>query len=465
MPALPSTEITILESISDGVFTVDRRWRITYFNRAAEKITGVDRAEAVGKSCREVFRSSLCGDGCPLRRTLASGRPLIEHDGRIRHASGREAPVSISTAVLRDPEGRIIGGAETFRDLSEVHALRKELNHRNRPSRLICQSPRMRAIRDALGPVAESPSTVLLLGETGTGKELAARTIHDMSPRKNGPFVAVNCGALPDTLLESELFGYKAGAFTGAAGDRKGRFAAAAGGTLLLDEIGDTSPAFQVRLLRVLQERRFRPLGGEAGEPADIRLIAATNRDLEALVRSGDFREDLYYRIHIVRLELPPLRERPEDIPLLAEYFIARQNERQGRNITGLHPAALDRLLAHSWPGNIRELENCIERCFVTCRDGEILPGHLPPEWRTAAVPPPPGRMPSPPASAGGMPDLRSARNQSEARLICAALETHDFHREAAARALGIHKTTLLRRIRRLGISLPVHDGRRRSLS
>ena len=256
-----STEI-ILESISDGVFTVDRDWRITSFNRAAEEITGIAREEAIGKRCSEVFKASMCEGDCALCLTLETGEPVINKSAFIVDVEGRRIPISVSTALLRDPKGRVIGGAETFRDLSLVEELRKELEGRFQLGDLVSRSPAMRKVFDVLPQVAASDSTVLIQGETGTGKELVARAIHGLSPRRDQPFVAVSCGALPDTLLESELFGYKAGAFTGAVKDKPGRFALAEHGTLFLDEIGEISPALQVRLLRVLQERTYDPLGG-----------------------------------------------------------------------------------------------------------------------------------------------------------------------------------------------------------
>ena len=226
----PTPTDAILESISDGVFTVDLGWRVTSFNRAAEGITGMSRKEAIGRLCSEVFRSSMCEAECALRRTLKTGKPVIGRSGFIIDADGTRIPISVSTAVLRDAGGRVVGGAETFRDLSEVEALRRELEAKFRIGDLVSRSPVMQKAFEVLPAIAASPSTVLILGETGTGKELVARTIHSLSAQRKGPFVAVNCGALPDTLLESELFGYKAGAFTGATRDKPGRFAMARGG-------------------------------------------------------------------------------------------------------------------------------------------------------------------------------------------------------------------------------------------
>ncbi len=334
----------ILESISDGVFTVDPQWRITSFNRAAEKITGISRSQAQGRLCSEVFHSSMCEAECALRRTLKTGKPIIGRSGFIINARGERIPISVSTAVLKDNQGRIQGGAETFRDLSDVEALRRELDARFRIGDLSSRSPLMQKVFEVLPAVAASPSTVLILGETGTGKELLARTIHALSPRAKGPFIAVSCGALPDTLLESELFGYKTGAFTGAQKDKPGRFSLARGGTLFLDEIGEVSPALQVRLLRVLQEKTYEPLGATRSESTDARIIAATNKDLAERMKQGLFREDLYYRVNVVRVELPPLRRRKEDVPALAERFIERLNRHQGKQISGLSEEAMARL-------------------------------------------------------------------------------------------------------------------------
>jgi len=314
----------------------------------------------------------------------------------------------------------------------------------------------MQRIFAVLPALAASSSTVLILGETGTGKELLARTIHALSPRSQGPFVAVNCGALPETLLESELFGYKAGAFTGATRDKPGRFALAKGGTLFLDEIGDITPALQVRLLRVLQERTYEPLGGTRSEKADVRIIAASNRDLAAMVKQGTFREDLYYRINVVRLELPPLRKRRQDIPLLVEEMIARLNRLQHKSIQGVTTEVLSLFMAYDWPGNIRELENVIEHAFVLCEGGVIEVRHLPPELTGAAS----GQWQGMEAEGGG---VRSAKALLEAQAIQRALARHGYSRVAAAQELGIHKSTLFRKMKRLGLILPAKDGRSRS--
>jgi len=436
----PQTQI-ILNSIADGVFTVDLSWRITFFNKAAEEITGIAAAEAVGRPCCEVFRANVCESTCVLRHTVETLKPVVDKPIAILHADGRELPISISTALLRDEDGRIIGGVETFRDLTLVETLRKEIDRRYRFQDIISRSLLMQRIFSILPDVAQSDSTVLIQGESGTGKELLSRAIHGLSTRANSPFVAVNCGALPDTLLESELFGHVAGAFTDAKRNRSGRFAIAEGGTILLDEIGDVSPAFQVRLLRILEERSYEPLGSSKTIKADVRVLVASNRDLAQLVEEGVFRKDLYYRINVVTLELPPLARRKEDIPLLAEHFIAKLNRLRNRQILGLSHEALAMLMHHDWPGNIRELENAIEYAFILCRDGFVGPEHLPHHLRLAV---------SPFADAAGM-----TLQDIEKRAILEALERNQWRRMATARELGIDKNTLRRKIKRLGIIAP----------
>ena len=438
----------ILESISDGVFTVDRDWRVLSFNRAAELITGIPREEAIGRHCSDVFRASMCESECALRQTMQSGMPLVNKAAFIVNSRGKRIPISVSTALLRDEYGAVVGGAESFRDLSIIEELRTQVRDRFRVGDIVSRSASMRRLLEVLPRVADSESTILLQGETGTGKELLARAIHGLSPRRDGPFVAVNCGALPDTLLESELFGYKAGAFTGAAKDKPGRFALARGGTLFLDEIGEVSQALQVRLLRVLQERQYDPLGATRSEKANIRLIAATHRELAGRVEAGAFRQDLYYRIKVMKLQLPPLRCRREDIPLLIHHFVDTFNAVQNKHVTGVSPDVLGVLTAHDYPGNVRELQNIIEHAFVLISEGRIELEHLPAEL----VPVTPFRVES--------RNLVETMRAIEARAIRAAIERNGGNRLAAARELGMHKSTLFRKVQQLGIDLPDHDGR-----
>ncbi len=435
----------ILESISDGVFTVDPEWRIMSFNLAAEKITGISRDEAIGSFCWDVFRANMCEGSCALKRTMNEGKPLVSSSTYIINSEKKRIPIMVSTSVLKNEKGTIIGGVETFRDMSVIEELRKELDSRFQSGDMVSSSLSMKRIFDLIPHVAESDSTVLIQGETGTGKEILAKAIHSASSRKNRPFVAINCGALPDSLLESELFGYKAGAFTNAVKDKPGYFAAAEGGTIFLDEIGEISPVFQVKLLRVLENLEYVPLGSVESVKANVRILVATNKNLDKMVESGDFRQDLYYRINIVHMLLPPLRDRMEDIPLLINRFIEKLNRLKGRNIFGVDHETLEYFMRHNFPGNIRELENIIEHAFVLCREGTINSTHLPENL----------------ISDGSMSTLvknesiTDAVKSAEAKTILAALKRNNYNRSATAKELGLHKSTLFRKINKLELVLP----------
>jgi len=436
----PKEQSVILDSISEGVFTVDLDWRITSFNRAAEEITGIQREKAIGKYCRDVLRSDVCETDCTLAKTMQTGKPIMNRAVHIIDANGKRRAVAISTALLKDSKGKVIGGVETFRDMSMVEQLRKEIEGRYSCEDIISQSHKMQNLFAVLPNIAESNTTVLIEGESGTGKELFARAIHNLSFRKDKPFVAVNCGALPETLLESELFGYKAGAFTDAKKDKPGRFALAEGGTIFLDEIGDVSGSVQVKLLRVLQEKTYEPVGGVSSVKADVRIITATNKKLDQLVQQGKFREDLYYRINVMKLELPPLRDRKEDIPLLVNHFISRFKRLHNKNICCVTNEVTAALLAYDYPGNVRELENIIEHCFVLC-EGEIIETqHLPTSIR------PSSKLDKTKESSP------ATIKQMDIILITQALQRNKGNKTAAARELGIDKSTLFRKMKAFDI-------------
>jgi PAS domain S-box-containing protein len=432
----------ILDSISEGVFTVDLDWRITSFNHAAEEITGIQREKAISQHCRDVLRADVCETDCTLAATMQTGKPIMNKAVNIIDAEGKKRAITISTALLKDSKGEVIGGVETFRDMSMIEQLRKEIQGRYSCEDIISQSHKMQNLFAIFPNIAESNTTILIEGESGTGKELFARAIHNLSFRKDKPFVAVNCGALPETLLESELFGYKAGAFTDAKKDKPGRFALAQGGTIFLDEIGDVSASVQVKLLRVLQDKTYEPLGGISPVKADVRIITATNKKLEELVKEDKFRDDLYYRINVMKLELPPLRERKEDITLLVEHFIGRFNRLHNKNICCITNEVTAALLSYNYPGNVRELENIIEHCFVLCDSEVIEAKHLPSSTRPSLK------------SESTKDSKPTTIKQMEIILIKQALKRNKGNKTAAAKQLGIDKSTLFRKMKAFSIDI-----------
>jgi PAS domain S-box-containing protein len=428
----------VLDVVDQGIFTVDRDGGITSFNRGAEEITGYGEAEVLGLQCSAVFRTDLCDTVCPLRCSIASRARIRNREVRIQTKDGRRIPIALSTAPLETPDGQLLGGVEVFKDLSHVEAMRRQLDGRYQFEDIVSRNAEMHRIFQILPQVAESKSTILITGPSGTGKELLAKAIHNHGQTRKRAFVAVNCAALPETLLESELFGYRKGAFTDARRDRLGRIAQAEGGTLFLDEIGDLSKALQVKLLRFLQEKKYEPLGSTATVKANVRVITATHRDLAAMVKDGMFRKDLYFRLNVLQINLPPLSRRREDVPLLARHFIQRFREATGKAIQDLSPNAMAALMRYDFPGNIRELENIIERAFILCNRREIELDHLPPEVAERVA-------------GGGSGEAVGGNLESlECEAIRSALARHGGNRTRAAKELGIHRTTLFRRLRNL---------------
>ncbi|PIY21703.1 MAG: Fis family transcriptional regulator [Deltaproteobacteria bacterium CG_4_10_14_3_um_filter_51_14] len=438
LSALPSSHCcTILESIGEGVFTIDLKKTITYFNSAAEAITGFSSAEAVGQQCFDVFRADICEKGCPLDTNPSSQNSNSRPRVTIISKSGQETPVSMSTSLLRDSRGKVVGGVRVFKDLSDIERLRRELSHRHTLDDIIGKSTVMKEIISFLPDISESDSAVLIEGPTGSGKELIAKAIQQLSRRKSGPFIALNCAALPETLLESELFGYSKGAFTGAVRNKAGRIQLANRGTLFLDEISSTSLAFQADLLRVLEDGEFTPLGETKTMTADFRLITATNMDLSELVSDGKFREDLYYRLNVAKITLPPLSKRKEDIPALIEHFIQKFNLIKGKSITAVTPELLSLLLDYSFPGNIRELENIIEYCFITCKNSTIGMEHIARDL----------------LSTFDKTSIRfSDAEAEEADKIKALLERCYNNRIEVAKAIGLSRTSLWRKMKKYGL-------------
>ncbi len=426
----------ILESIAEGVFTIDREWRITSCNRAFEEITGYKREEVIGKKCGDVIRSSECGKECPLRRAMEKREKVTNREVVIKRKDGKRIPVSVNATILYDASGEAIGVVETLRDLSEIKRLMREVSERYRFGNLIGKSREMQRVYEKLEIVAPTDSNVLIVGETGTGKDLVARMIHYNSKRKNKPFVKINCAAIPENLLESELFGYKKGAFTGAVEDKPGKFELADGGTIFLDEIGDMSLSLQAKLLRVIEEKEFERLGDVETRKVDVRIIAATHRDLRKLMEEGRFREDLFYRLNVVTIYLPPLRERIEDIPLLVDHFIKQFSQKMGKEVKGVEEDVMDFFIDYPWPGNVRELEHVIEHAMIHAKGAFIKPSDLP-EYLFEKE-----------REGKKIEDV-------EREHIERILREVGWSMQKASKALGISRTTLWRKIKKYGIKKP----------
>jgi PAS domain S-box-containing protein len=438
VPTLDEREISqiIFDSISDGVFTVDHECRITSFNKAAERITGFAREEAIGQFCFDVFHSDICQDRCALRHTLSNGESIYNTRVTIIDRFGKKIPIGVSTTMLQNETGTYVGAVEFFRDLSMLENLEEELQKVKQFGKLVSCNPQMQRIFSMLPQIAESECNVLIQGPSGCGKELVAEAIHNFSPRKQNRYIKLNCAALPENLLESELFGYVKGAFTDARRDKPGMFLLAQGGTLLLDEIAEMPVALQSKLLRVLNNGEFQPLGSTRTLHTDARILTATNRNLEDRIVQRRFREDLYYRINVINVKIPPLKERIEDLPMLVEHFAKHFQKKHGKAIKGLSTEVLQRLRMHDFPGNVRELENAIEHAFVLCRGDYVELENLPQRIIEATAPAPKG-LPS----------------DGEASIIRESLARHRWNRSQAARDLGMDRSTLWRKMKKLGIS------------
>lgn len=436
---------SILNSISEGVMALDKDWKVVLWNDAAEQITGFLKEEVLGKECRSVFRSRLCGKHCLLDRALSCGHPCQEVEATIHNRKHEVKHLIVNAAPLYDSDGNIIGGLETFRDVSQHRWMSEELENHLGYKDILGQSPSMTKVFENLASLVQTDTTVLIQGESGTGKELIARALHFYSARKDKSFVAINCSAIPEGMLESELFGHARGAFTGAVKTHIGKFELANGGTLFLDEIAEISPSVQVKLLRVLEEREFQRLGDNTSIQVDVRVIAATNTNLYERVVEGAFREDLYYRLCVFPLDLPPLRERTEDIQLLVGHFIAKFNKQMGRKVIGVSDEAREMLMSYPWPGNVRELANAIEYAFVHCKGRLIRPSDLP--QRILASPEI--------VTVNNDSDLTGAMESFERQFILKKLEACNWKKRLAAKYLGMSVTTLWRRMEKYGIGEP----------
>jgi PAS domain S-box-containing protein len=428
----------IFNSNIEGTFTIDNDWNVTSFNNSAEKITGYKRGEAVGKKCWDIFKSRLCRNGCHMEQTIGKGKPTIGNELEINNKSGAMVPIRVNSAILLNNKREKIGAVETFIDISEVRNLSAHLQEKFRYDNIIGRNKEMDRVFTLLDSVSQTDSSVLITGESGTGKELVARAIHLNSARQSGPFVALNCSAFAESLIESELFGHEKGAFTGAINTKVGKFELAQAGTLFLDEIGEISMSIQSKLLRVLETQQFERVGGNKAIKMNTRIIAATNKVLQAEIDNGRFRKDLFYRINVINIHLPPLRERMDDFPLLISHFITHFNEKFSRKILRFSPEAYGLLAKYEWPGNVRELENVVEHSFVLCGGEVIQPDCLPERIRTAVA----GVSATPALTVKG----------AEKSVIVGILKKHNGSRIKAASELGINPSTLWRKMKKLGI-------------
>jgi len=432
--------MAIFRSVQDAIITVDHEMRITEANKSAIGICGLDVATMTGR----VFNACpiQCDKSCceVLQDVLRRKVTVREFKIQCRHLDRPQQMVVVTASPLLNLDGKFMGAVLVIRDITRLSDLERELRERHQFHKIIGKSRRMQDMYALLEDLAHLETTVLISGESGTGKELVARALHFTGNRAQGPLIKVNCSALAENLLESELFGHVKGAFTGAIRDRKGRFQAAHRGTILLDEIGDLSPRIQLKLLRVLEEKEFERVGESTPIRVDVRMLALTHRDLKEKVRVGDFRQDLYYRLKVVEIVLPPLRDRLDDIPLLVEHFCGLFNEGFKKKIEGVSDGVLNCFMNYPWPGNIRELKHTIERAFVLCRGRYINPEHIPQEIREFTA--------IRKASLG-----RKISEMPEDFLI--ALEKAGWNKAKAARLLGIHRRTLYRKISQYNLVPP----------
>jgi PAS domain S-box-containing protein len=419
----------VFDNISNGIIGHDMNRTITHFNRAAERITGYSRDEVLHRDCHTVFPGNFCGGKCKF----CDDSPVTATEGdeefTVTAKSGESRRIHMTRRFMTNTEGDRVGVLATFEDLTREKELERRIGEAWTFSGIIGRDKKMLDVFDLIRELANSTVPVLIEGESGTGKELVAAAIHNEGPRAGKLFVPVNCGALPESLLETELFGHVKGAFTGAIRDKKGRFELADGGTIFLDEIGDISPAMQVKLLRVLQEGAFERVGGEQTLRVDVRVISATNKKIEQEIAEGRFREDLFYRLSVVPLSIPPLRERRHDIPLLADHILKGILQPLKRTVS-IAPETLDILMAHAWPGNVRELQNWLQFAMIKCRGDTILPQHLPPPR---------------PSIASLAQNLPGSSRRLDMESVRQALQKTGGNKVEAAHILGVSRATLYR--------------------
>ncbi len=427
---LRNTFGTLIEHLTEGVMAHDENRQIFVFNKSAENITGYKAADIIGKDCHKVFPGLFCGGDCSYCVSKKLNKSKLRYPNRFIKKDGSILDLEMSVVTMKSliPEG---GALVIFRDQTEVNRLKRTLQRAKGFHGIIGQHQSMQLIYDAIEELSDERVPVLIQGESGVGKELVADALHQNSAKKDKPFVPVNCGALPENILESELFGHVKGSFTGAIRDKKGRFELADGGTLFLDEIGEITASLQVKLLRVLEAKSFMPVGGEKEINIDVRIVCATNRDLLQMVNEGSFREDLYYRLAVYPITVPPLRDRESDIPLLIEHFLHQVSNETGRVSSGITSEAMDFLQKQKWPGNIRQLYNLIQYAMIKCRGNSITLDHFPPEFKALPL-------------SDDDPNIgRPKKLTSE--IVFDALKRNGGNRAVTARELGIARSTLYR--------------------
>jgi len=434
----------ILDNLDIGVLTVDRGGHVAFFNNTAETITGFSRGGVLGKSCSTVFGDSANPGMLLFNETIADGQARSSSEGELITRDGQVIPVRANFMALKNEDGRIVGGLATITDLSLKYQFNSEIKGRYTFYDMVGKDPAIQKIFEIIPVVAASDATILIEGPTGTGKDVLAKVIHTASSRAKNPLVKVNCAALPDNLLESEMFGYVKGAFTGADNDKPGRFQDADHGTIFLDEIGDLPLSLQAKLLRVLEDREFYPLGSRKTTKVDVRIISASNQNLGQLVREKRFREDLFYRLNVMRLELPPLKDRRGDIPLLISHILKRLRVTRESRAENFSNNAMDVLLNYDFPGNVRELENIIEHALIVCQGEIIERHHLPLALQKGIAPSPPVEETALPVDSAGI---------SEKSLILDMLQKFSWNKGKTADALNINRTTLWRKLKKYNIS------------
>jgi len=434
----------ILDNLDVGIFTIDKGSRITFFNTAAERISGFNRREILGEPCASILGGEKAREVCAMQDTIVDGQPRSSRQGKMRIRDGGSIPIRANYMALRNEKGTIVGGLTTFHDLTLVQQLKQAMRDRYTFHDMIGKSPAMQKIFEMINVVATTDATILIEGATGTGKDLLAKVIHSASRRFARPFVKVNCAAIPDNLLESEMFGYVKGAFTGAERDKTGRFQEANGGTIFLDEIGDLPLALQAKLLRVLEDKEFYRLGSRHTVKVNVRIISASNRNLENLVAKRLFREDLYYRLNLFQIELPELRDRKVDLPILIGHILRRLSTASGGRLPEVSEKVMEILLNYHYPGNVRELENILEHALIICQEESFQPRHLPEYLQVRRT-----TRKSP-----AKKSLRALEvsDDEERDKIISVLQQHNGHRAETARALSMDRTTLWRKIKKHGI-------------